>query len=88
LRGTVGAVAAHVWTPRHSIRVSLGGRDGSGEHPGIRLGREQEAKAAAAEYLTLTSDFSISRHLELLPFQRPEDREHYAEGLRKAGLPE
>jgi adenylate cyclase len=53
-----------------------------------QLGREQEAKAAAAEYLTLTPDFSISRHLELLPFQRPEDREHYAEGLRKAGLPE
>jgi adenylate cyclase len=53
-----------------------------------QLGREQEAKAAAAEYLKLTPDFSIGRHLELLPFQRPEDREHYAEGLRKAGLPE
>jgi adenylate cyclase len=53
-----------------------------------QLGREQEAKAAAEEYLKLTPDFSLARHLEMLPFQRAEDREHYAEGLRKAGLPE
>jgi hypothetical protein len=24
----------------------------------------------------------------LMPFQHAEDRDHYAEGLRKAGLPE
>jgi tetratricopeptide (TPR) repeat protein len=53
-----------------------------------QLGREQDAKAAAAEYLKLTPDFSIARHLEMLQFRRAEDREHYADGLRKAGLPE
>jgi adenylate cyclase len=53
-----------------------------------QLGREQDAKATAQEYLKLTPDFSIARHLEMMPFRRKEDREHYAEGLRKAGLPE
>jgi hypothetical protein len=53
-----------------------------------QLGREQDAKTAAAEYLKLTPDFSIGRHLEMLHFRRAEDREHYADGLRKAGLPE
>jgi adenylate cyclase len=53
-----------------------------------QLGREQEAKAAAEEYLRRTPDFSLTRHLELMPFQHAEDRDHYAEGLRKAGLPE
>ena len=53
-----------------------------------QLGREQEAKAAAEEYLKRTPDFSLARHLELMPFQHAEDRDHYAEGLRKAGLPE
>ena len=53
-----------------------------------QLGREQEARAAAEAYLKLTPDFSIGRHLGILHFRRAEDREHYAEGLRKAGLPE
>ncbi len=53
-----------------------------------QLGREQEAKAAAEEYLKLTPDFAIGRHLEALHFRSPEDREHYAQGLRKAGFPE
>ena len=53
-----------------------------------QLGREQDAQAAAEQYLKLTPEFSIGRHLEMLHFQRAEDREHYAEGLRKAGLPE
>ena len=53
-----------------------------------QLGREQEAKAAAEEYLRRTPDFSLTRHLELMPFQHAEDRDHYAEGLRKAGLAE
>ena len=53
-----------------------------------QLGREQDAQAAAAAYLKLTPDFSIARHLEMLHFRHTEDRDHYAEGLRKAGLPE
>jgi adenylate cyclase len=52
-----------------------------------QLGRELDAKAAAEEYLKRTPDFSLASHLEMLHFQRAEDREHYADGLRKAGLP-
>ena len=53
-----------------------------------QLGREQDAKAAAEEYLKRTPDFSLANHLEMLHFQHAADREHYADGLRKAGLPE
>jgi hypothetical protein len=53
-----------------------------------QLGRQQDAKAAAEECLKRTPDFSIASHLEMMPFQQVEDREHYADGLRKAGLPE
>jgi adenylate cyclase len=53
-----------------------------------QLGREQDAKAAADEYLKRTPDFSLARHLEMVPFQHLGDRDHYVEGLRKAGLPE
>ena len=53
-----------------------------------QLGREQEAQAAAAEYLKQTPNFSLDRHLRMLHFQHAEDRDHYAEGLRRAGLPE
>ena len=51
-----------------------------------QLGREQDAKAAAEEYLRRTPDFSLATHLETMPFQHAADREHYVEGLRKAGL--
>jgi adenylate cyclase len=53
-----------------------------------QLGREQDAKAAAEEYLKRRPDFSFAAHLEILPFRRAQDRKHYAEGLRKAGFPE
>ena len=53
-----------------------------------QLGRDLEAKAAAEEYLKRTPDFSLARHLEMLHFQQADDRDHYTEGLRKAGLPE
>lgn len=51
-----------------------------------QLGRDQDAKTAAEEYLQRTPDFSLAVHLETMPFQHAEDREHYIEGLRKAGL--
>jgi adenylate cyclase len=53
-----------------------------------QLGRELEAQAAAEEYRKRTPDFSLASHLEVLPVQHAEDREHYAAGLRKAGLSE
>jgi adenylate cyclase len=51
-----------------------------------QLGREHDAKAAAEEYLRRTPDFSLASHLEMVPFLHAEDRDHYVEGLRKAGL--
>jgi adenylate cyclase len=53
-----------------------------------QLGRAQDAKAAAEEYLKRTPDFALATHLETMPFQHAVDREHYVEGLRKAGLAE
>jgi adenylate cyclase len=53
-----------------------------------QLGREEDAKAAAEEYLRRTPRFALATHLETMPFQHAEDREHYIEGLRKAGLSE
>jgi adenylate cyclase len=51
-----------------------------------QLGRAQDANAAAQEYLRRTPDFSLAHHLSTMPFQRAEDRDHYVEGLRKAGI--
>ena len=53
-----------------------------------QLGREAEAKAAAAEYPRRTPDFSIARHFATVPFRDADDRDHCADGLRMAGLPE
>jgi adenylate cyclase len=53
-----------------------------------QLGREADAQAAAAEYLKRTPGFSVANHLEATLFQQAADREHYLDGLRKAGLPE
>ncbi len=51
-----------------------------------QLGREQDAKAAAEEYLKRTPGFSLATHLETMPFQHAKDREHSVDGMRKAGL--
>jgi adenylate cyclase len=51
------------------------------------LGRKQDAKVAAEEYLKRTPHFSLATHLETMPFQLAEDRDRYVESLRKAGLP-
>jgi adenylate cyclase len=51
----------------------------------IRLGREEEARAAAAEILRITPKFSLERYAKILPFPQPiADR--VVEDLRKAGL--
>ena len=54
-----------------------------------QLGRLDEAGAEAAEVLRIDPKYTIdgtSRRLAL--FKRPEDAEHFLDGLRKAGLPE
>jgi len=51
----------------------------------IRLGREEEARAAAAEVLRINPKFSLERYAKILPFIQPiADR--VVEDLRKAGL--
>jgi adenylate cyclase len=53
-----------------------------------QLGKFDEARAEAAEMLRIDPKYTISRAARMLPFKRPEDAEHYFDGLRKAGLPE
>jgi hypothetical protein len=48
-----------------------------------------KAREHAAETLRIEPTYTIeSVAVPLSPFKRPEDAEHYFDGLRKAGLPE
>jgi adenylate cyclase len=51
----------------------------------IRLGREEEARASAAEILRVNPRFSLERYGKILPFSQPI-ADHVIEDLRKAGL--
>jgi adenylate cyclase len=51
----------------------------------IRLGREEEARAAAAEILRINPSFSLDRYAKILPFTKPV-ADRVVEDLRKAGL--
>jgi adenylate cyclase len=51
----------------------------------IRLGREEEARAAAAEILRTNPKFSLDRFAKISPFTKPSV-ERMVEDLRKAGL--
>jgi DNA-binding SARP family transcriptional activator/TolB-like protein len=51
-------------------------------------GRLGEASVVLRRLLTIEPDFTIERFLATTPVERPGDREHYAEGLRRAGVPE
>ncbi|MGH7106313.1 MAG: hypothetical protein ACREFT_07370 [Acetobacteraceae bacterium] len=52
------------------------------------LGRVQEAAAARRRLLAIEPGFSIRRFLEATPLKRKMDCVHFAEGLRRAGVPE
>lgn len=52
------------------------------------LGLRDETIAVRARLLTLEPEFSVRRFLRTCPFEVPEHREHYAAGLRAAGVPE
>ncbi len=52
------------------------------------LGDDREAAVVRRRLLTLEPSFTVARFLKTTPLERPEDREHFAEGLRLAGLPE
>ncbi|OGP90490.1 MAG: hypothetical protein A2157_12690 [Deltaproteobacteria bacterium RBG_16_47_11] len=51
----------------------------------IRLGLEKEARAAAAQILTIDPKFSLERYAKILPFPQPV-ADLVIEDLRKAGL--
>ncbi|MCH7541026.1 MAG: hypothetical protein IH999_11635 [Proteobacteria bacterium] len=53
-----------------------------------QLGREAEARAVAAGILEADPDFSSARWAEKRPYKSQADRDHFLEGMRKAGLPE
>ena len=54
-----------------------------------QLGNIEQARAEAAEVLRFDPKWTIDGTQALVtPFKRPEDAEHFFDGLRKAGLPE
>lgn len=53
-----------------------------------QLGSDQKARLHVGEVLRLKPDFSVADHMRGLPFKERQDREHYRDGLCKAGLPE
>jgi len=53
-----------------------------------QLGQLDDAHESAAKVLGIKPDFSLRWWRERENFARPEDKEHYFDGLRKAGLPE
>jgi adenylate cyclase len=52
------------------------------------LGRDDEARSAAAEVLRINPDFSIKRIIASMPYRDPAVLERMAGNLRKAGLPD
>jgi hypothetical protein len=52
------------------------------------LGRTDEAASVAARLLRLDPAFHIADTVARTPLVRAEDRLLYAEGLRRAGMPE
>jgi adenylate cyclase len=54
-----------------------------------RLGRNEEARAEAAEVLRIDPHYRIGKtQKKLSPFKSSEHEQHLFDGLRKAGLPE
>jgi DNA-binding SARP family transcriptional activator len=52
------------------------------------LGRREEAAPYVEKLLSLEPLFTVEHFGKVYPFQRPEDRERYMQGLRLAGVPE
>ena len=53
----------------------------------VQLGRLEEAKLEAAQFLAAHPHFSIENWASTQPFQRDADRQHFIDGYLKAGLP-
>jgi len=52
------------------------------------LNRPRELLAARERLLALEPDFTVERFLSTAPFEREVDRRTFADGLRRAGIPE
>ncbi len=52
----------------------------------IELNREEQAKAAMAEALRLSPQWSLETWRQNVPFKNPAEIERFAAALRKAGL--
>jgi len=81
--------AAHAPSPRGERHM----RDVYNHHAFLaassaQLGNKTAATAHAREVTTLEPGFAINKHLITLHYKQAADREHYREGLIKAGLPE
>ncbi len=52
------------------------------------LGRKQEAAIALRRLLAIEPGFTVAQFIDRSPFAQERDTQHYAEGLRRAGVPE
>jgi DNA-binding SARP family transcriptional activator/TolB-like protein len=52
------------------------------------LGRSREAAVVRRRLLAIEQDFTVERFIATSPLARESDRDHYAQGLRLAGVPE
>ena len=52
------------------------------------LGQVQEAAVVRRRLLSIEPDFTVRHFLETSPFERPQDRDHFAAGLRLALVPD
>jgi TolB-like protein/class 3 adenylate cyclase len=52
-----------------------------------QLGRMEEAKSEAAQFLAAHPHFSAQRWADVQPFRHEGDRQHFIDGYLKAGLP-
>jgi hypothetical protein len=50
------------------------------------MGKEEEAKAVAADLLRINPKFSLEYVAKTSPYKRQEDKDQLIQGLRKAGL--
>lgn len=50
------------------------------------LGQAQEAAVVRRRLLAIDPGFTVEGHLKNTPFERTQDREHFAQGLRLAGV--
>ena len=51
------------------------------------LGLEEKARAALDQLISRMPGLTVSSDLLERPFRRPEDKQRFLDGLRKAGLP-